>query len=238
MLKKEYLVFFVCLFIFYSPQFLKAEEAKFDPAQIEQEMTDFTFMKYPDGEFKLSDVKDRKNLMMIFPRGYANKDDWCVLCGYQWAEWVELEKSDRIREKYNLEIVFVLPYGKSTVEKWIKSLPYHLRKIEEMKNPPEECQEWQKRWAAYLKENYPKTILYNEDNLPMPFPVLFEENHELSSRLDLYRTEWSGRNVEQNIPTVLILDKDGKVVFKYISQNTLDRPSPGYIIRILNTFLK
>jgi hypothetical protein len=38
---------------------------------------------------------------------------------------------------------------------------------------------------------------------------------------------------EQNVPTLLIVDPEGIFQFKYISQNTLDRPPPEYLVRVV-----
>jgi len=35
------------------------------------------------------------------------------------------------------------------------------------------------------------------------------------------------------IPSVFIIDKEGRLAFKYIGQNTWDRPSLDYLKRIL-----
>ena len=46
------------------------------------------------------------------------------------------------------------------------------------------------------------------------------------------------QSVEQNLPTFILLDNDGKVVFKYISQHTIDRPTSGYLLKIMDALIK
>lgn len=38
----------------------------------------------------------------------------------------------------------------------------------------------------------------------------------------------------KNIPTVYIVDKNGILQFKYLSQNTFDRPGPAYLLKVLD----
>jgi hypothetical protein len=40
------------------------------------------------------------------------------------------------------------------------------------------------------------------------------------------------------MPTFILLDKSGTVVFKYISQQTIDRPTTKYLTTIMDAFLK
>jgi hypothetical protein len=39
------------------------------------------------------------------------------------------------------------------------------------------------------------------------------------------------------MPTFILLDTDGKVIFKYISQHTIDRPTFDYLLKIMDAFL-
>jgi hypothetical protein len=48
---------------------------------------------------------------------------------------------------------------------------------------------------------------------------------------------WDGSAVDQNIPTVFLLDKSGAVRFKYMSQNTFDRPNAAYLAKVLEKML-
>ena len=76
-------------------------------------MPDFTLPVYQGGELTLSSLHG-KNVLILFPRGYAAESHWCTICNYRYVELVELEAKQKIRKNYNLEILFVLPYGKDT----------------------------------------------------------------------------------------------------------------------------
>ncbi len=58
----------------------------------------------------------------------------------------------------------------------------------------------------------------------------------VSRGLDLFTLFWDNSKVEQNIPAVYLLDRDGNVRFKYLSQKTLDRPIAEYLLEILKKF--
>jgi peroxiredoxin len=60
-----------------------------------------------------------------------------------------------------------------------------------------------------------------------------DAKRKVSKGLGIFTTEWGGSKVDQNIPTVLIVDKTGRVKFKYMSQNTFDRPSVDYVLKFL-----
>ena len=61
-------------------------------------------------------------------------------------------------------------------------------------------------------------------------------NATVSRGLDLFTLAWDNSKVEQNIPAVYLLDRDGNVRFKYLSQNTLDRPGSDDLLEILKKF--
>ncbi len=71
--------------------------------------------------------------MVIFLRGYAGPDRWRTICHYKYIELVELEKGSQIRQKYNQEILIVLPYPSNTVKLWLEVLPEQLVKIKNRK---------------------------------------------------------------------------------------------------------
>ena len=58
----------------------------------------------------------------------------------------------------------------------------------------------------------------------------------MSRGLDLFTLLWDNSQVEQNIPAVYLLDRQGNVRFKYVSQNTLDRPGSDELLEILKKF--
>jgi peroxiredoxin len=92
----------------------QSQETQVKPALLEQPMPEFILPSYQGEEVRLSTLRG-KNVMIIFPRGYAGPDRWCTICNYKYVELVELEKTLNIRKKYNVEILFVLPYSKETV---------------------------------------------------------------------------------------------------------------------------
>ncbi len=83
------------------------------------------------------------------------------------------------------------------------------------------------------KRYFPNDYMYEKGKVPTPFPILMDADRTVTGGLGIFTTEWSGSKVGQNIPTILILDKEGTVQFKYMSQNTFDRPSADYLMRFL-----
>ncbi len=178
-----------------------------------------------------------KNVLIVFPRGRVG-DHWCQICHYQYAELVELEKRLQLRKKYNLEILFVLPYDRATVEHWVAILPEQLAVIEKWKNPgdPAKISAGEKRWMETVRLHMPKKFVYKKENIPTPFPILIDGERLVSRGLDLFTLAWDNSKVEQNIPAVYLIDRLGNVRFKYLSQNTMDRPSSDYLLEILKKF--
>ncbi|MBC7364193.1 MAG: hypothetical protein H5U07_06590 [Candidatus Aminicenantes bacterium] len=74
-------------------------------------------------------------MLLIFPRGYSAPDHWYSICHHKYLELVEQENSQKIRKKYNLEIIFVFPYSKEKVKKWLDDLPGQIEKINSWKYP-------------------------------------------------------------------------------------------------------
>ncbi len=212
------------------------------PPQIWKPMPDFELPTLDGKTVKLSSLQG-KNVMLVFPRGYAAEDHWCNLCNYQYAEFVDYEQMKNLREKYNMEILYVLPYSEKIAKDWLAQFPGQLEAFENWKHPkPEkeggELTEQQKKWSVILKKEYPKKYEYTSGNIPTPFPILIDADRKVSKGLDLFREEWGKRKVDQNIPAIYVLDKKGIVQFKYVSQNTFDRPDPAYLDKILGTLLK
>jgi peroxiredoxin len=210
-------------------------QPEFRPALIEQPMPDFTLPSYQAGDVSLSQFLG-KNVMIIFSRGYAAPNHWCTICNYRYVELAELEKAQQIRKKYNVEVLFVFPYDRGTVKTWLGDLPGQLEKIREAKNPADvsKLDEAGKRRMERWRQFFPKDFSLAEGEIPTPFPVLIDADRMLSKRLGLFQTEWSGSKVDQNMPSVFILDKNGILLFKYIGQNTLDRPSYDYLFKVLD----
>lgn len=225
-------IFSVCL-VFVFVGWAQTDEIK--PVTLESPMPDFSLPAFQGGEISLSDFKG-KNILLIFPRGHSRANSWCHICNYQYAAWAELEAELKVREKYNVEILFVLPYGKETVTEWVDKFYDQLQELEKGKNPPDKdkLDERGKRRMEFYRRIFPKSFPYKEGEVPLPFPILMDDGAAISTGLGLFTTEWGGSKVEQNIPTVFIVDKNGILQFKYFSQNTFDRPSPEYLLRVLD----
>ena len=204
------------------------------PVTVEKPMPDFTLPVFQGGEMTLSEIKG-KNILLIFPRGRSREEAWCHICNYQYAEWADLEAKLQIREKYNMEILFVLPYGNELVTEWIDKFSDQLQDLEKGKNPPDQdkLDERGKRRMEFYKRAFPKSFPYKEGKVALPFPILIDDGAVVSKGLGLFTSEWGGSKVEQNIPTVYVVDKNGILQFKYFSQNTFDRPGPDYLLRVL-----
>ncbi len=198
--------------------------------------SDFTLKTYQGNLVSTEDLRG-KNILIISSRGKYTSDIWCGICFYQYAELADLEITQKIREKYNMEILFLLPYNLDTLKSWEKNLPGGLAYIEKAKNPADlsALNEKQKGWVEFVKAHFPKSFNYPDNKIPLVLPVLADEKQEVSGGLDLMRTEWGGTQVLQNIPAVYIIDKDGILRFKYIGQSTQDRPSSEYILKMIES---
>lgn len=209
-------------------------EARPQPAIVGQPMTDFTLPVYQGGTLTLSSFRG-KNVLILFPRGYAAENYWCTICNYRYVELVELEKARKIREKYNLEILVVFPYAHDVVKAWLEALPGQLESIKARKNPadPDKLDEAGKARMERSRMLYPADFSLEKGTVPAPFPILVDGERTLSKKLDLFRNEWSGGKVDQNIPSVYIIDAEGVLQFKYLGQNTMDRPGYDYLLKVL-----
>lgn len=205
------------------------------PAAVRQEMADFTLPVYQGGEITLSQLRG-KNVLLIFPRGLAGEDHWCHICNYQYADLAALEKEKNLREKFDLEILFVLPYNREMVEEWVDKFSDQMADIQNWKNPadPDKLDERGKRRMEFAEKYFPKDYTFEKGKVPLPFPVLIDRDQKISKSLGLYTTEWGGSKIEQNIPTIYIIDKSGILQFKYHSQNTLDRPPSEYLVEVIS----
>jgi len=149
-----------------------------------QTMPDFTLPTYQGEDITLSQFKG-KNILLIFPRGKFQPDVWCRMCVYQYADLVDIEKQKQIRKKYNLEILFVLPYSKEMVEDWVDKFPKKFAEIEAWKNPPnaDKVTGRRKEWMEETRRVFPKKF---EGKTPMLFPVLIDTEAKISKGLRLY----------------------------------------------------
>ena len=211
-----------------------AQETGSKPVTVGQPMPDFTLPTYQGGNVTLSALKG-KNVMIIFSRGYAAEGYWCTICNYKYAELIELERTREIRKKYNVEILIVLPYGPDVVKAWIDVLPEQLDKIRDRKHPadPAKLDEKGKQTMERYSRLFPLDLSVKKGEVPTPFPILIDADRKLSKSLGLFMTEWGGSKVDQNIPSIYIVDAGGILQFKYLGQNTVDRPEYDYLFKVL-----
>ena len=216
---------------------LPVTPARAQPVPVEQAMPDFTLPILQGGSWQLSAQKG-KRVLLVFPRGLAG-ENWCHICNYQYAELVELEQQGALRQRFDLEVVFVLPYDRTKVEDWVAKFPAQLTDIQNWKNPaePDKLDDRGRRAMERYRSLFPKEYRYQEGQVPTPFPILIDADRALSRRLGLFTENWNGAQWEQNIPTVFLLDREGVVQFKYHSQNTADRPNTAYLVRVLQRLM-
>jgi peroxiredoxin len=216
-----------------------SQEPEFKPAIIEQPMPDFTLLAYQGGEITLSSLRG-KNVLIIFPRGYAAEGRWCTIDDYKYAELLDLEKKEQLRKKYGLEILCVFPYSKDIVKQWLEAVPEQLDKIKDWKYPaePDKQDEKTRMRTERATKLFPKDLSLEKGSVPTPFPFLIDEDRKLTRELGLFAAEWSGSKADQLIPSEFIIDKNGILKFKYIGQNTADRPSFDYLMRIVEMINK
>lgn len=193
-------------------------------------MPDFTLPVYGGGEFTLSKHRDR-NVLILFPRGWVGQQ-WCTYCPYQYLELEKLLKESDIRAKYSLDIAFVLPYGMDRVRDWIEKFPESMANVENTKNPQPApaAGSIQAEYAAWARGACPLKFDVKKDDPHTLIPVLSDERRTLSRQLKIFTNFWDGVTSDQNRATVLVVDKNGVLKFKYVGQMTEDRPSIDYIL--------
>lgn len=205
------------------------------PVTVASAMPDFTLPAHQGGSVTLSALKG-KTIILIFPRGYSGPGAWCHVCNYQYSELVEYDAAEQFRKKKNAEILFVLPYAREAVADWIDKYPQQLADLEAWKNPPDpsKLDEAGRQRMERARRNYPKAFKVTKGQVPTPFPILVDADRAVSKGLGLFTTEWSGSKVDQNVPTVFVIDPAGVVQFKYFSQNTIDRPGVAHLARVVD----
>jgi peroxiredoxin len=216
------------------PAQAQTAESRPNPVIVGQPMPDFTLPVYQGGTLTLSSLRG-KNVLLLFPRGYAAENYWCTICNYKYVELAELEKAEQIRQNYNLEILVVFPYGHDLVKVWLEALPGQLESIRKIKNPaePDKLDDAARRRMERWRQIFPVDYTLGKGEILAPFPVLVDGERKLSKGLGLFQTEWSGSKVEQNIPSVYVVDGEGVLQFKYLGQNTMDRPGYDYLLKVL-----
>ena len=83
------------------------------------------------------------------------------------------------------------------------------------------------------RQIYPKVFSATKGQVPTPFPILVDADHAVSEGLGFFTTDWGGSTAEQNVPTILLVDAEGILQFKYMSQNTVDRPPLEYLVEVV-----
>lgn len=218
---------------------LRAQSAEIRPVTIGRPMPDFALPAFQGGTVALSELKGR-NVMLIFPRGFAAEARWCTIDNYKYAELVDLEKSAEIRKRYDVEVVFVFPYAADVVKQWVESNPGQLEKIKGWKNPPDpdKLDEQGKAQMLRRREMFPKDLSLEPGKVPAPFPILIDADRKVSKGLGLFTTEWGGSKVDQCITSVFLVDKKGICQFKYVGQSTTDRPEYAILFKTLEQMNK
>jgi peroxiredoxin len=213
---------------------LTAQTQPLRPVSVGSPMPDFTLPAFQGGEITLSELRG-KNVMIVFPRGLSRPGSWCHICPYQHAELVEYESQTGWQSRANLEILYVLPYSQEMIGEWIDAYPQLLQDNEDAKDPPdlESLDDAGRARAERSRQIYPKTFSATKGQVPNPFPILVDADRTVSEGLGFFTTDWSGSTAEQNVPTILIIDAEGTLQFKYMSQNTVDRPPLEYLVQVV-----
>jgi peroxiredoxin len=228
-MKSLYFILMVTLWVFRFE--CQAQQNAISLPMIDQTVSDFGLTDQNGKTVLLSDFKG-KNVMLIFPRGMVEKDYWCQICHYQYADIADLEKISSIRKKYNLEVLFILPYTTDSVKNWIKMFPKQMEIIDNWKYPKDSSNlsEGAIKWANTTRELLPKKMVFDPNNIETPFSILADSQRLVSNGFKLYKNE---PDAPQNTPAIYIIDKKGKLRFKYICQNTTDRPTFQYLFQII-----
>lgn len=218
---------------------LRGQGGDIRPVTVGQPMPNFSLPTFQGGTFDLAGLKG-KNVLLVFPRGFAAEGRWCTIDNYKYAEIIDLEKTSEIRKKYNMEIVYIFPYAKDVVAQWVDTNPEQLVKIKDWKNPadPSKLDDQGKARMERWRTSYPKDFGMEKGKVPMPFPILIDADRKVSKGLGLFATDWGGSKVDQNITSVFIVDKQGICQFKYVGQSTTDRPEYAVLFKTLDQLNK
>jgi peroxiredoxin len=187
------------------------------PATVSRPMPDFTLPSYQGGEVTLSKLRG-KTVVLVFPRGHVSADGWCHVDNFQHGSLVDFEARTQFQKMNNAAILLVFPYDKAEVDKWVARYGQQVADIEKNDKSP---------------YSMPKTFKLT-DAAATTFPILLDADRTLTKGLGVFATEWSGAKAEQDVPTLIVIDPDGVVQFKYFSQNTLDRPGIEHMAKVVN----
>lgn len=213
---------------------VSAQNENVIPVQVKEKFPSITLTT---GEGDLVNLpKSGRNTMLVFIRGKVTPTVWCPICHYQYLEMVEAVNKYNIAKKYDMDICFVIPYQKDSLPEWINTFPQSLNIINGWKNPENQSQAVLD-WRDYCRLFFPNEYSFDVNNPVLEIPVLFDPDQKVSNGLQLFKEEWGGTKVQQNIPTIYIIDREGKVQFKYFSQYTNDRPDAEYLVKVIENML-
>ena len=217
---------------------LFAQNENLYPVQVEELMPELTFTDIDGNPINISKLES-ENVMLIFPRGKVTEENWCAICQYQYFETAMVAEKYNLEKKYDMSIFYILSYSADSLESWEKAIPNSLAAVENWKNPQGENADNPNviAWAEYTREFYSHTFEYDKEKFEYDIPILFDADKKVSKGLMIFREEWGGTTVAQNVPTIFILDKDRRVKFKYFSQMTNDRPTGEYLVKYLKKML-
>ena len=102
---------------------------------------------------------------------------------------------------------------------------------------PDNLSPGMKNWMNRARVMFPNDYMFEKGKVETPFPLLADADQSLSKELGLYTLNWDGHYMEQNIPTIYLLNKEGIVQFKYHSQTTIDRPTTEYLVKVIDRML-
>jgi peroxiredoxin len=205
---------------------LHAQAVRVQPGLVERAMPDFALPALDGRTVALSRLRGRA-VVLVFPRGMVAEADgsdphWCQLCQYQYAELAELEKTQSFRAALDADVLFVLPYGRDEVAEWASIIPRQVATVDR----------WRQQVKAW-RDLLPGPVAFTDGTGATPFPILCDADQAVSKRLGLFALEWDHAKVGQNVPTVFVIDRAGVIRFKYMSQNTFDRPSASYLLQVI-----
>jgi hypothetical protein len=155
---------------------LAAQAPVIKRAYLGQPMSDFELPALDGKTVKLSALKGR-NVLLVFPRVFYAVDEYCSLCGYQYAELADRYQADNWKKKFNLEVLYVLPFPAEVIRAWLARIPKMLEEVESWKNPKAEDlkNEGIRRWTEIVRQAYPRKYSFSAAAIPMPFPILVDE---------------------------------------------------------------
>ncbi len=206
------------------------------PAISGEPMPEFSLPVYGGGEFSLMAHRG-KNILLMFPRGWVG-NSWCAFCPYQYLEMAELEQKEQFQKKYDVEVVFVMPYSQERIADWFSQFPDNMKTMEEIKNPKDgPLPRIQGEFSLWTKNHFPITFDLSKGIPSKAFPVLCDEKRTLSKRLKLFTEFWDNAQSEQNVSAIYLIDKEGILRWKYISQMTEDRPSTKHVMKVIKDIL-